>query len=88
VEKFPESFGNLLHLEQFQLCESKDYVHDLKVLSNALCKLEQLKVLQIYDLHFLERLPRNLDCFFSLQFLFIYECTILVELPSSTGNLS
>jgi Leucine-rich repeat (LRR) protein len=85
VEKLPESICNLLHLEKLYLYE---HVSTLKVLPDALCKLETLKLLELDHFEFLERLPTYLGYLSSLQQLRIFYCTKLVELPSSICNLS
>jgi hypothetical protein len=84
VEKLPKSICNLLHLEILFI---KDHVLSLKVLPDALCKLKKLKSLELQGFQFLERVPTNLGCLFSLQQLHIWYCTKLVKLPSSICNL-
>ncbi len=83
-KSFPKSICNLLHSERLYLFD-----HDLglKVLPDALCKLEMFKKLELQNFQFLKRLPTDLGCFSSLQQLHIWHCTKVVELPSTICNL-
>ncbi|XP_031122745.1 uncharacterized protein LOC116025601 isoform X10 [Ipomoea triloba] len=83
IRELPSSIGRLRGLTELGLCGCNDLVS----LSDDLCELENLKILELRDCPELESLPEKLGNLSKLEELHIIE-TAIFQLPSSIAQLS